>query len=100
MYIISVATSLKAISSGNLSQVLINILLLSSFPISIKFLISSDTSFYTLSLAIRYFFPSSSLIFQTNSRDCNSIISIEFLRRHLTKTKVKPLKISSSIFRV
>ena len=94
------ATSFKVISSGNLSQVSINILLLSSFATSIKFLLFSDTSFYTLPLAIRYFFPSSSLIFQTNSRDCNSIISIEFLRRYLTKTKVKPLKISSSIFRV
>lgn len=86
------ATSFKVISSGNLSQVSINILLLSSFATSIKFLLFSDTSFYTLPLAIRYFFPSSSLIFQTNSRDCNSIISIEFLRRYLTKTKDKPLK--------
>ena len=85
-------TSFKVISSGNLSQVSINILSLSSFATSIKFLLFSDTSFYTLPLAIRYFFPSSSLIFQTNSRDCNSIISIEFLRRYLTKTKVKPLK--------
>lgn len=85
-------TSFKVISSGNLSQVSINILLLSSFATSIKFLLFSDTSFYTLPLAIRYFFPSSSLIFQTNSRDCNIIISIEFLRRYLTKTKVKPLK--------